>query len=181
MNGGPAAEYLNRPWVQERLGFANVSFELIDFELNNRWAQSKNVYVPTTRELTWLLDETNVRILFINGNNDIIVCVPDISRSLSRAKVAFRNTPGQLRMLDAQPWAHQIEFQERSLRNWSYSEGVVDKESSEERSGQWKGDGRLSIFTVDEAGHMVPHDQSEAVEALVGSWIFDEWHKWRNK
>ncbi|EKG15442.1 Peptidase S10 serine carboxypeptidase [Macrophomina phaseolina MS6] len=181
MNGGPAAEYLNRPWVQERLGFANVSFELIDFELNNRWAQSKNVYVPTTSELTWLLDETNVRILFINGNNDIIVCVPDIPRSLSRAKVACRNTPGQLRMLDAQPWAHQIEFQGRPLRNWSYSEGVVDKESSEERSGQWKGDGRLSIFTVDEAGHMVPHDQSEAVEALVGSWIFDEWHRRRNK
>lgn len=77
LNGGPAAAYLNQAWVQERLGFWNVSFELIDFDLNERWTESKNAYVPTTRELTWLLDNTHVRILFINGNNDIIVYVQD--------------------------------------------------------------------------------------------------------
>lgn len=79
LNGGPAAVYLNQPWVQERLGFSQWPFELIDFDLNERWTLEKHVFVPTTRELTWLLDNTDVRVLFVNGNNDIIVYVTDPS------------------------------------------------------------------------------------------------------
>lgn len=55
------------------LGFPNTSFELIDFDTNGRWTEAKNVFLPVTRELTWLLDNTDIRILFINGNNDIIM------------------------------------------------------------------------------------------------------------
>lgn len=159
LNGGPAAAYLNQAWVQERLGFWNVSFELIDFDLNERWTESKNAYVPTTRELTWLLDNTHVRILFINGNNDIIV-----------------NTPGQLRLLNEQPWKGQTWFQNQPLQEWYHRKGEVRGRRGNQ-GGRWKGSSRLSIFTVDEAGHMAPDDQPEAVEALVGSWISDEWHK----
>lgn len=145
--------------MQERLGFWNVSFELIDFDLNERWTESKNAYVPTTRELTWLLDNTHVRILFINGNNDIIV-----------------NTPGQLRLLNEQPWKGQTWFQNQPLQEWYHRKGEVRGRRGNQ-GGRWKGSSRLSIFTVDEAGHMAPDDQPEAVEALVGSWISDEWHK----
>lgn len=66
-------EFFNQPWVQEMLGFPNTSFELIDFDTNGRWTEAKNVFLPVTRELTWLLDNTDIRILFINGNNDIIM------------------------------------------------------------------------------------------------------------
>lgn len=55
------------------LGFSGLPFELIDFDTNNRWVKAEHLYRPVTRELTWLLDNTDIRILVINGNNDIIM------------------------------------------------------------------------------------------------------------
>ncbi|KAF9629769.1 Carboxypeptidase Y like protein A [Lasiodiplodia theobromae] len=159
LNGGPAAVYLNQPWVQERLGFSQWLFELIDFDLNERWTLEKHVFVPTTRELTWLLDNTDVRVLFVNGNNDIIV-----------------NTPGQLRLLDEQPWKRQAWFRNQRLHEWYHSSGKLN-ESFGTKGGKWKGNYRLSIFTVDEAGHMSPADQPTALEAVVGSWISRDWYR----
>lgn len=66
-------KFFNQPWVQEKLGFPHFDFELIDFEANMRWQVAKDLYLPVTRELTWLLDETDIRVLFINGNNDMVV------------------------------------------------------------------------------------------------------------
>jgi cathepsin A (carboxypeptidase C) len=60
--------------VQQRLGFnTSIPFDLIDMDANTRWQEDGHVMLPATRELTWLLDETDVRILFINGNEDIIM------------------------------------------------------------------------------------------------------------
>jgi hypothetical protein len=70
---GPTWEFLNQDWVQKALGFPNFPFELIDFDTNNRWVQAGYLNLPVTRELTWILDQTNIKVLFINGNNDIIV------------------------------------------------------------------------------------------------------------
>lgn len=73
MDHDATLDFLNRPWVQEKLGFSNVSFALIDFDTNTRWYRAGNVLLPATRELAWLLDETDIRVLFINGNNDMLV------------------------------------------------------------------------------------------------------------
>lgn len=70
---GPTLKYLNQPWVQDRLGVPGQDFKLIDFDTNVRWDAAKMVYVPVTRELTWLLDNTDIRVLVFNGNNDIIM------------------------------------------------------------------------------------------------------------
>lgn len=86
------------------------------------------------------------------------------------------NTPGQLRLLNEQPWKGQTWFQNQPLQEWYHRKGEVCGRRGNQ-GGQWKGSSRLSIFTVDEAGHMAPDDQPEAVEALVGSWISDDWHK----
>lgn len=52
-----------------------MEFSLIDFELNSRWGKEKTSFLPATRELGWILDNTDVHVLFINGNNDIIMYV----------------------------------------------------------------------------------------------------------
>lgn len=70
---GNFSEYLNRPHFQKALGLEQWNFEPLNWDLNGRWALSKHLYVPTTREMTWILDESPIRVLVINGNNDIIV------------------------------------------------------------------------------------------------------------
>lgn len=162
--------------MQERLGFSQWPFELIDFDLNERWTLEKHVFVPTTRELTWLLDNTDVRVLFVNGNNDIIVYVTDPSYNLTITHGIPSNTPGQLRLLDEQPWKRQAWFRNQRLHEWYHSNGKLN-ESFGTKGGKWKGNYRLSIFTVDEAGHMSPADQPTALEAVVGSWISGDWYQ----
>ncbi|KAI8712158.1 Amidohydro-rel domain-containing protein [Fusarium sp. LHS14.1] len=144
-------EFFNQPWVQERLGFSNLSFSLIDFEANVRWQKARHLYEPVTRELTFLLDDTDVHILFINGNNDITI-----------------STPGQMRMLDEQPWKRQPQFRNMKYQNWFYKDGElsVDDGGSSHLGGTWKGDDKLSFYTVDEAGHFSPMNQPEAIGAV---------------
>jgi hypothetical protein len=73
---GATWKFFNQPWVQRSLGFAEgYPFELIDFDTNNRWVAAEHVHLPVTRELTWILDNTDIRVLFVNGNNDIIMYV----------------------------------------------------------------------------------------------------------
>ncbi|RKK83902.1 hypothetical protein BFJ71_g14728 [Fusarium oxysporum] len=149
-------EFFNQPWVQEELGFSNFSFSLIDFDANMRWQEARSLFLPTTRELTFLLDDTHVRLLFINGNNDIIV-----------------STPGQMRMLDEQPWSRQPQFRKMEYRDWYYTDGELsdDGGSHSHLGGTWKGNNKLSHFTVDEAGHFSPMNQPEAIGAVVRAWI----------
>ncbi|KAF5712492.1 carboxypeptidase Y [Fusarium mundagurra] len=156
LDGGAALQFLNRPWVQERLGFSDVSFELIDFDFNRRWDAEGTLYLPTTKQLTWLLDETNIHVLFINGNNDIII------------------TPGQMRLLDEQPWSRQAWYRAQRYSNWYVEDGELSSNLDSKKArqgGTWKGDKRLALFTVDEAGHTCPFDQSEAVGAVIKNWI----------
>ncbi|CAG7564369.1 unnamed protein product [Fusarium equiseti] len=73
LDHGPTWKFLNKRWVQEKLGFKHHPFDLIDLDTNERWDRAENIHVPVTRELTWVLDNTNISVLFINGNNDIIM------------------------------------------------------------------------------------------------------------
>lgn len=71
--GGNFSDYLNRPHFQRALGLQGWNFVPLNWDLNVRWGLSKELYKPTTREMTWILDESPIRVLVINGNNDIIV------------------------------------------------------------------------------------------------------------
>ncbi|CAG9990808.1 unnamed protein product [Clonostachys byssicola] len=146
--------FLNQLWVQEQLGFPNYTFELIDFDTNRRWAAAGDLNLPVTRELTWLLDNSDVRVLFFNGNNDIII-----------------NTPGQIRLLDAQPWKGQAHFRSLKYQDWFYTNGKLDQGRKEKKGGTCKGDERLRLYTVDEAGHFSAMNQPEALGAVVADWL----------
>jgi cathepsin A (carboxypeptidase C) len=70
---GHYVEYLNLPEVQGALGLKEWNYSSINYDLNERWAQSGDMFRPTTREMTWILDESPTKVLVINGNNDIVV------------------------------------------------------------------------------------------------------------
>jgi cathepsin A (carboxypeptidase C) len=73
-------DYCNLPSVQSQLGFNNLKFQGINFQLNQRWTNAGDPLLPSTRDLTYLLDQSDVRILVLNGNNDVSVYVsPHIS------------------------------------------------------------------------------------------------------
>ncbi|KAI8665317.1 hypothetical protein NCS56_00967400 [Fusarium sp. Ph1] len=154
---GPIWKYFNRNWVQKKLGFHNFPFNLIDFDTGERWENDGHIHLPVTRELTWILDETDIKVLFINGNNDIII-----------------NTPGQMRMLDEQPWKGQAQYQSLGYKDWHFSDGEVTTDVEGwgvRRGGFWKGTDRLRFYSVDEAGHLSAYHQPEAIGAILRSWL----------
>lgn len=65
--------HLNSPLVQNALGLENFSYSVISWDINQRWEESNEIFMPSTRELRYILDETATRVLMLNGNNDIIV------------------------------------------------------------------------------------------------------------
>ncbi|KAL2209891.1 carboxypeptidase Y [Sarocladium strictum] len=164
LDEGVTERFLNQEWVQDRLGFSNVSFSLIDFDVGERWVGSGKLFLPVTRELSWLLDETDLGVLVINGNNDIIV-----------------NTPGQIRLLDTMPWSRQASYRAAPVTNWYYMDaGIIQRTGQGELAssaallgGTSKGDDRLKLVTVDDAGHFVPLHQPVAVLAILKDWLKD--------
>jgi cathepsin A (carboxypeptidase C) len=71
--GGLLDIYMNQKHVQEALGFDNFNFSTISSDINSRFGQSGDTAMPTTRELSFILDETETEALVLNGNNDIVV------------------------------------------------------------------------------------------------------------
>ncbi|EKJ69548.1 hypothetical protein FPSE_10259 [Fusarium pseudograminearum CS3096] len=157
LDHGPTWKFLNQRWVQQKLGFEKFPFDLIDLDTNARWDQAENIHLPVTRELTWILDNTDIAVLFINGNDDIII-----------------NTPGQMSMLDNQPWEGQKLYRNLEYNDWYYKNGDLTSDTEgwgAKRGGFWKGNDRLAIYAVDEAGHLSPHHQPEAIGAIVRAWL----------
>ncbi|GKU06761.1 carboxypeptidase y a [Fusarium langsethiae] len=157
LDHGPTWKFLNQRWVQQKLGFEDFPFDLIDFDTNERWDKAENIHLPVTRELTWILDNTEISVLFINGNDDIII-----------------NTPGQMSMLDHQPWKGQELYRSLGYNAWYYEDGDLTSDTEgwdAKRGGFWKGNDRLALYAVDEAGHLSPHHQPEAVGAIVRAWL----------
>ncbi|RGP73086.1 hypothetical protein FLONG3_6401 [Fusarium longipes] len=154
---GPTWKFLNQRWVQQKLGFERFPFDLIDLDTNHRWDLAENIHLPVTRELTWILDNTDISVLFINGNNDIII-----------------NTPGQMSMLDNQRWKGQKLYQSLDYKDWYYEDGDIVSNTKiweAKKGGFWKGNDRLAFYAVDEAGHLSAHHQPEAVGAIVRAWL----------
>ena len=66
--------FLNAPRVQKALGLTHPwNYSVVNMDTNARWEASNEIFLPTTRELRYILDETDTRVLMLNGNNDIIV------------------------------------------------------------------------------------------------------------
>ncbi|RKK75578.1 hypothetical protein BFJ69_g7643 [Fusarium oxysporum] len=154
---GRSWKFFNQPWVQEQLGQPYSPFELIDFDTGMRWHRAKSLFLPVTREMTWLLDNTCIRILVINGNDDIII-----------------NTPGQMRMLDEQPWHGQARYRSQGYQDWYFGKGDITSDVQGwdvKRGGFWKGTDRLAMYAIDEAGHFAPYHQPEAVGAVLRTWL----------
>lgn len=96
----------------------------------------------------------DIRLLVLNGNEDGLV-----------------NTPGVKWLYERLPWSGAYGY-----RAQKWKQLVELGLSSEIATGEWKGteDGRLLVFTVDEAGHMVPQDQPEAASWALRKWIGNE-------
>jgi carboxypeptidase C (cathepsin A) len=127
----------------------SFKYEAISWRFNEVWNKLPDMVVPSTRELTALLDDKHTRVLVINGNNDGIV-----------------TTEGIIMALDELPWHGHAAFRRLSYRPWHHHgrDGPVSR-------GQVKSYGNLTVVTVDEAGHMSPHDQPDATLQLLGSWL----------
>lgn len=151
----PHAQYLNRPWVKQRLDMQQTfTFSGLDFDLYLLWVQNKQTSLPTTREMSFLLDETDVKVLVLNGNNDIIV-----------------NTEGQIRVWDSLPWKKWAPYRLAKFADWYYPK-VGGRTSHLVKAGQVKGIvNKLQFLTVEEAGHASPGDQPEAVNFAVDCWV----------
>ncbi|KAI1374715.1 alpha/beta-hydrolase [Hypoxylon crocopeplum] len=143
-------EYLNSVHVQKALGLDRWNFSSINWDLNSRWDVSNEMFIPTTRELAYILDETPTRVLVLNGNNDIIV-----------------NTEGQKRVYDQQSWGHQAKYRMETFADWSWP----DKSGKLSKGGEFKAVDKLAFVSVDEAGHTSPGDQREAVAFLMKCWL----------
>jgi cathepsin A (carboxypeptidase C) len=79
-----------------------------------------------------------------------------------------------MRMLDEQPWKEQAKYRSLNYEEWRFQDGelvVGDNGVNSRRGGLWKGTDRLRLYTVDEAGHFAPYHQSEAIGAVLRSWL----------
>ncbi|KAJ3520329.1 hypothetical protein NM208_g13752 [Fusarium decemcellulare] len=87
--------YLNRDEVQKALGFPHhIDFQSVNMELNAKWSSQADVTLPSTRELSTLLDQRQTRVI---------------------------NTQGLLRTLDSLAWKGRPGFRAANLEPWYYN------------------------------------------------------------
>ncbi|UKZ55704.1 hypothetical protein TrVGV298_009528 [Trichoderma virens] len=144
--------YLNNPEIQALLGIGKYQeYVSINFNLNFNWSTRPEIMLPTTREVSYLVDVAKVRFLVLNGNYDVIL-----------------NTPGAFREWTDLPWHGNVQFRMNPKRDWYFE----DSTGARHKGGQLKGRGlQVQVAGVDNAGHMSPGDQKEAVSFLVREWI----------
>ncbi|KAK3196023.1 hypothetical protein K4F52_000891 [Lecanicillium sp. MT-2017a] len=149
----------------EAIGFPqDYRYDNSDDGAGSAIADSFDPYAPTVRQVAAILDASakyshrrgmaDIRLLVLNGNEDGLV-----------------NTPGVKWLYERLPWSGAYGY-----RAQKWKQLVELGLSSEIATGEWKGteDGRLLVFTVDEAGHMVPQDQPEAASWALRKWIGNE-------
>ncbi|KAH8645499.1 Alpha/Beta hydrolase protein [Xylariales sp. PMI_506] len=148
---GHFTEYLNSPKVQRALGTEGWNYSWINEDINDRWQASGDIFRPTTRELSWILDESPTRVLVLNGNNDIVV-----------------NTEGQKRVYDDLLWDHHASFRLEKYTDWFWTSSGTQEVS---KGGEFKAVDKLAFVTLDEAGHTSPGDQKEATSIIMKCWL----------
>ncbi|TRX88446.1 hypothetical protein FHL15_010636 [Xylaria flabelliformis] len=152
----PPAEFytethLNRPEIQKLLGFGEPrEYRAANFSLNAIWSEQPEILVPTTRNVSWLLDEGDLRILVFNGVYDAAI-----------------TTPGMFREFDELPWSQKDEFRKQPKLDWQWT----DSQGETIEGGKIKGVPKLQVASVYNASHMSPGDAKPAVSSLVRQWI----------
>ncbi|QDS71912.1 hypothetical protein FKW77_000434 [Venturia effusa] len=48
-------------------------YDGINFELNSRWSAAGDPLLPATKDLGYVLDQTDIKVLIVNGNHDVIM------------------------------------------------------------------------------------------------------------
>lgn len=67
-------DYFNKPDIQSLLGVGEYQkYVSINFNLNANWSTRPEIMLPTTRDVSYLVDVSKVRILVLNGNYDVIM------------------------------------------------------------------------------------------------------------
>jgi len=134
--------YLNQASVRKKLGVGDRKWE----------ACNMNVYAPFETkdfEFSYRFDLpkilTAARLLIYNGNYDLIV--------------DFYGTGA---MLDSMPWSGQSGFRRATNTTWQVDGSVA---------GSSRTYGNLTYLVVNNAGHMVPHDQPKNALDMLNRFI----------
>ncbi|KAI0872729.1 alpha/beta-hydrolase [Hypoxylon argillaceum] len=143
--------HLNRPEVQKLLGFETPrEYRSANFSLNAIWSNQSEILIPTTRNVSWLLDEGDLRMLVFNGVYDAAI-----------------TTPGMFREFDRLPWSQKDIFRTQPKVDWYWT----DSQGDIINGGKVKGVPKLQVASVYDAGHMSPGDAKPAISSLVQQWI----------
>ncbi|KAI3332144.1 alpha/beta-hydrolase [Xylariaceae sp. AK1471] len=146
--------YLNRPEIQKLLGFdTSREYRSANFSLNAIWSQQPEMAIPTTRNVSWLLDEGDLRVLVFNGVYDAQI-----------------TTPGMFREFDELPWSQKDAFRQQPKVDWHWT----DSHGAVIQGGQIKGVPKLQVASVFDAAHLSPGDAKPAVASLVRQWIAND-------
>ncbi|KAF3023099.1 hypothetical protein E8E14_013407 [Neopestalotiopsis sp. 37M] len=168
---GSLTDYVNRPDFQRDLGFKTLlDYKSINFDLNMEWAMDPRISIPTSADLTYLLNggifqprnsvaaDSVVPVLVLNGEFDVAWNIS--------------NQPGIIRQYEDLPWHRQAAYRaEMTFRPWSWT----DRDGKTHQGGLWKGTPQrekgLEFVSVKDAGHMSPADQRGAVTSIFGRWL----------
>ncbi|KAI8711514.1 hypothetical protein NCS52_01415200 [Fusarium sp. LHS14.1] len=67
-------KYMNSETLQKALGFERaINYSVVNMDLNKNWETHPDMVIPSTREISNILDDKATPILVVNGNNDVIV------------------------------------------------------------------------------------------------------------
>ncbi|RDW68414.1 hypothetical protein BP5796_09071 [Coleophoma crateriformis] len=145
-----AQKYYNLPWVQQALGFQDFNYSAFNLDLNADFGKSLAVTQSVLPLVVNILDHTDIKILFLNGNLDSLTV-----------------TPGQQRIVDNIRWKGQLDYRQKEFQDWFY----VDAFGQKVLGGQLKGSDKLKFVAFEGAGHMVPGDQPQAASYILEDWL----------
>ncbi|KAF2816400.1 alpha/beta-hydrolase [Mytilinidion resinicola] len=155
-DAGNLTVYFNKPGIQAALGYSDYFYSPTNNTIVVGFIEGGDDTIPANREMTYILNQTAIDVLVVNGALDIAV-----------------NLPAQKRIYDEHiPWKNQAKFRTHSYVDWFYDKHIGNFTAPvRTKGGQTKNTEGLVFVTVDDAGHMAPADQKEAVESVVKLWI----------
>ncbi|KAL4789277.1 Alpha/Beta hydrolase protein [Aspergillus venezuelensis] len=163
---GSTPDFLNLESVQKSLGFDHpIFYRGINFDLNTKWDSDDNIYLPTTKHLSYLLNGGSDDVSNLPPNSPIPILV------MTGEYDVGINVPGSLLLYDHLPWHGQASF--RSVRElkpwyWTNQDGMKREGGLLKATPAHKG---LEFITINGAGHMAPGDQRGPVSFIVGEWL----------
>eukprot|EP01090_Pellita_catalonica_P023366 TRINITY_DN9582_c0_g1_i1.p2 TRINITY_DN9582_c0_g1~~TRINITY_DN9582_c0_g1_i1.p2 ORF type:complete len:419 (-),score=66.22 TRINITY_DN9582_c0_g1_i1:61-1317(-) len=139
------SDYLNQESVRKELGVGNRHWSSCNFKVYGPF-ESKDFETSYRFDIPKVLAKH--RVLIYNGNYDLIV-----------------DYFGQSAMLDSMPWSGKSGFNAAKNVTWSVDGKVA---------GSARTYGNLSYLVVNNAGHMVPHDQPKNALDMLTRFIKNE-------